>query len=587
MGRAKNPAEQAAALVANPDLYESFATEYSDEVSFYSALRGSAQQSLSFDEYVELRRVFLDRGPTEAIQDRLEERLDRSLKNMVMGTSPRGRAYAASTLEELDDRRRGFDTLDVAVPTLLSAVQTTLEHLYDEVENPTAARHTLDELLSAVPAGEHAAVEYVARAWLSEAVLAADTPADRLDAALSTYIATVPAPDPPVDAGHTAADYLAAADERSFANPEKRQLHEAALHASPSVETFCDYLYLTATSDVEAYRHGEQDVTRADFILARRHLQLLQTVAPYPADSDQAAYVESYLHLARAIEAGGGRWMSTRAGRPAPAWQTVAEEYGRAAAAVRPVNAVRFVKYLSKAFRHTAHSVDDWASRHQLHANAQRLFERLDPATLADEQQVSPEEVESAITGTLHTHRCREYEARAHLAFQTPAYEEVHWAASQARTAAAKAPQDSLQLRNMAAIEAVATARQAERRGDFEAALDRYDDIETRDDALQVGITCHRQLCRVKQLVDAGRHEEALAGAHDWFEPGSAVVVATEASCGLLPELGDEAPDVSEQFLSIDTDVLSALAPLIRLASVGGAVTDVVQRQVQDCLVVL
>ena len=577
-----DPAEQAAALVAEPGLYESFAADYSDEISFYSALRGSAQESLSFEEYVELRRVFLDNGPTERIRERLEERLQRSLKNMVLGTSPRGRAYAVSTLAGLERRRRAFESLDVAVPSLASTVQTTLEHLYDEAETPEVHR-TLDQLLSETPAGEYAAVEYVARAWLSERVLAADAPETRLEQVLTTYVETVPRPEPPVEGGVT--DYLVAAEERAFADPAKTRLQEAALHASPSVETVGDYLYLAATDVIEAYRHGGQEITRADLILARRQLRLLHTVELYPAGTDRAAYAESYRHLADAIEAGGGRWLTDRAGMPQPEWETVADSYGRAAAAVKPVSVVRFVKYLSKAFRHTAHATEDWGCRYQLHINAQRLFGRFEPATLAANREVSAGEVESTLAGTLHTHRCREYEAQAHLAFTEAMYDEVDWAAEQARDEARAAPQDSLQLRGLDTIETVAAARRAERRGEFETALDRYDQVETDDDASQVGVVCHRQLCRVKQLLEHGRHEVALANAHEWFEPGSAVVLATEAGCGLLPDPDGDAPTVSDQFLTVDTEVASALVPLVRLAAVGGAVSGVVQRQIADCLV--
>ncbi len=585
MNPERSPAEQAAALVADPGLYESLAADYSDEISFYSALRGSAQESLSFEEYVQLRQVFLDRGPTRAVRERLEERLERSLKNMVLGTSPRGRAYAAPTLAQLEHRRRAFERLDIAVPSLVSAVQTTVEHLYDEVERPTGTRATLDRLLSETPAGEHAAVEYIARAWLSETVLAAEDPETQLETALSTYIETVPGPDPPVE-GDGAADYRAAAAERAFADPDKQRLQEAALHASPSVETLREYLYLTASSVVEEYRHGAQEISRADLILARRQLRVLDTVTPYPEGSDRAAYVESYRHLADAVEAGGGRWLTDRAGMPQPEWETVANRYGRAAAAVRPVSVVRFLKYLSKAFRHAAHAADDWACRYQLHINAQRLFRRFEPTTLAAGRDISTDEIESTIAGTLHTHRCREYEAQTHLAFTEAAYDEVSWAAERARDEARAAPQDSLRLRELDTVETVAAARRAERRGEFETALARYDEVETGDDTYQVGVLCHRQLCRVKQSVERGRHEAALTNAHEWFEPDSAVVVATEASCGILPAL-DDVPTVSDQFLTVDEDVLSALAPLVRLAAVGGPVSTVVQRQIADCLVEL
>jgi hypothetical protein len=580
MSSARDDAERAAALVDDPSNYETFAADYSDEVSFYSALRGAAQRSLTFAEYVELRRIFLARGPTDAIRDRLEERLDRSLKNMVLGTSPRGRAYAVTTLHELNDRRLAFTTLDIDIPSLLSVVQTTIEHLYDDVETPATTRETLAELLTAVPAEERRAVAYVARAWLTECVLTDDKPDARLESALSTYTETVPTPNPPGD-GQPAEEYHAAAQQYSFADPKKEQLSESALHASPSVGRLCEYLYLTATNDIEAYRHGQSDVTRADFLLARRQLRLLQTISQY----SKAGRVDAYLHLAQAIEAGGGRWLTTRARKPQPAWETVAEEYARAAAAIRPVDAVRFVKYLSKAFRHAAHTVDSWGTRYQLHINARRLFERVDPGTLATGQDRAVDTVESAIRGTLHTHRCREYEAQAHLAFATPAYEKLHRAAEQARTAAEQAPQEHMQLRELDTISEIASARQAERAGNFDAAIARYDEISTRDDELQVGISCHRQLCELKRAVTRDNHQQALATAHDWFAPKSVIVAAVEASCGLVPETTTEAATVSDQFLSVDTDALSSLVPLIDLTTTGGAVTALVREQIADCLV--
>lgn len=577
------PADQAAALVADPCLYEVFAGDYSDDLSFYSALRANAQKSLTFDQYVELRRVFLDRGPTEAVRDRLEERLDRSLKNMALGMSPRGRAYAVSTLEALNQRRQAFGRLDIAVPSLLSVTQTTIEYLYDEAETPTECRETLAQLLSAVPADEREAVEYVARAWLSEEVLTADTPTARLEQILSTYLDTVSKPEPPIE-GESVAEYREAAATRPFADPEKRRLREVILHASPSVASFRDYLYLTATNAIEGYRHGAQDVSRADLLIARRHLQLLDSVIPFPDDSDRASYVASYRHLANAIEAGGGRWLTDRAGVPQPQWQTVVDEYSRAAATVRAVSAERYIKYLSKAFRHAAHATDDWATRHQLHINACQLFNRLEPPTLAANDGASPAAIESTIEGTIHTHRCREYEARARLSFAEAAYDEVFSAAKQARSEAAAAPQQSLQLRELDTIEAISAARTAERHGEFNTALSRYDDVNTDADELQVGLTCHRQLCRVKRLLKEGHHETALAKAHEWFESESTIVLAVEASCGLLPELDGGSPTVSDQFLTIDTAALSGLTPLIQLTTVGGAASEAVREQIADCL---
>jgi hypothetical protein len=127
MTHQSSPAEQAAALVTNPNLYDSLVDEYDTELEFYSTLRNDAQKSLeTFEEYVRLRSVFLNRGPTEAIRSRIEDRLDRSLKNMVLNKSPRGRAYAVDTLTELEGRRQTFMRLNVEVPRLMQSFRQQL-----------------------------------------------------------------------------------------------------------------------------------------------------------------------------------------------------------------------------------------------------------------------------------------------------------------------------------------------------------------------------------------------------------------------------------------------------------------------------
>ncbi|ERG91611.1 MAG: hypothetical protein J07HQW1_01645 [Haloquadratum walsbyi J07HQW1] len=581
-----SPAEQAAALVSNPDLYDSLADEYETELEFYSTLRNNAQKSLeTFEEYVRLRGIFLTRGPTEAIRSRIEDRLDRSLKNMVLGTSPRGRAYAVDTLSELEARRQTFQRLTIEIPSLLAVVQTTIEHLYDDVSSPTDVRQTCESLLAATPANQRDAIEYLSRVRLTEQLLASESPQADINTAVLQYLENVSLPR--VDTEMTAAEYRQAAEERSPTDPDKQRLYEAALHADPSSARVSDYLYFTASNLIEDYRHGGDDITRAELIVARRQLQAVDRLHPESWDQTKQAYAESYRHIADAIEAGGGRWLSTHASNLPPEWWSVAEAYVRAAQAIDAVDMVRAIKYLSKSVRHAGHATDDWKTRKHLHRTAWATFDQFDPTVVAEnpEQLRSAEEIETAITGTRSVHQCREFEASAHVAFEAGNYNTVHTASNRARSAAEQSPQEYIHLRELDAIETIATARQAEQRGEYETALKQYQQFDSEESHLQSGVTCHAQLCEIKQAVNDGRHNDALRIAHQGFNSESIIAIATEASCGVLrTELNDSSDlTATEQFLSINTDVVSTLSVVLRLLQAGGTATQLLQQQAAAC----
>ncbi len=437
MTHQSSPAEQAAALVTNPNLYDSLVDEYDTELEFYSTLRNDAQKSLeTFEEYVRLRSVFLNRGPTEAIRSRIEDRLDRSLKNMVLNKSPRGR------------------------------------------------------VLEATPANQRGAIEYLSRVRLTEQLLASDSPQSDINTVALQYLENISFPN--VDTEMTAAEYQRAAEERSPTDPDKQRLYEAALHADPSSARVSDYLYFTASNLIEDYRHGGDNITRAELIVAQRQLQAVAHINPETWDQTKQAYAESYRHIADAIEAGGGRWFSTHASNLPPEWWSVAEAYVKAAQAIDAVDMVRAIKYLSKSVRHAAHATDDWKIRKHLHRTAWATFDRFDSTGVAEnpEQSRSVEEIETAIAGTRSVHQCRECEASAHVAFEAGDYETVHTASDRAQSAAEQSPQEYIHFRELEAIETIATARQAEQRGEYETALKQYQQFDSEESHLQSH--CHR-----------------------------------------------------------------------------------------------
>lgn len=553
-------AVRAAELVADPDRYEEFAQAYADEVTFYSELRNSAQKELeTFAEYLELRRVFLERGPTAEIRDRLEDRLDRSFKNMILGTSPRGRAYSIQTLREANDRLDQFAALGVERPSLLSVVKTTLEHLFDDTEADAARCYDiLDGLLTETPEGSDRAIEYVARARLGEELRLAEAPVQHVTSALSAYCDVVD--DPAPDDDRPVGELVAAARDRPFVDERKERLYAAALHHDPPVRVPFDYLYVVAHEAVESYRHSGDDPRRADLLLAQRHLDVLAAIAVPGWDDRRATYARSYRHVAQAIQLGGGQWLSDRAAAPSPEWTVVSRRYGLAAEALRGVDDVRAVKYLSKAFRHGAHATETWETRRRIHRTAQQTVRAME---FADSDAVV-----EAVDGTLQVHRCREAEASAHVTLADGAYEDAVDAAREADRLAGTVPQQSLRLDGIEFIREFCAGRVAEQAGDYESARQRYAVVMDESD-----VATHRHgLVRVKRALDDGNHAEALSVAETQFEPDSLVLAATRAAAGIVPgDVESVEITVDLRHAAVDPEALRALLRVYSADGVGGA----------------
>ncbi len=584
----RSPAHQAAALVADPDRYEGFAAAYDDELSFYGELRSNAQKSLeTFDDYLELRRIFLARGPTEPIRDRIEDRLDRSLKNMVLGTSARGRAYPVETVTELADRLAAFASLGVDTPSLETVIKTTVEYCYDDTDDPVGRHTVFDRLLADTPSetttGTHDAIEFLARARFAERLVETANPDDVFDDAVRAYLAAVDDPAPGDD--RSAEVCLTAADDRAFADEKKRALHELAVHRGDARETLPGYLYLAATSAVEAYRHGEP-TTRADLLVAHRSLRCLDRLSVGRSDQ-RAAYGAAYTHVARAIEQGGGRWETNRAGTPSPSWGTVVREYAAAAAEVRCADTLRFIKYLSKSFRHAAHVVDDRPTRIRVHRVAVNLFDRIDQSAIAPSSvQVPTPEFKTVREGTVATHRCRLQTALAHRRLEAHEYDAASAAATRAREAAANAPQASLGTEPLTSVTTLADARRAELAGEFETALTTYEELAelSGDNAITGDVDANTVLCRVKRHLCRGDDREALRTARRAFDADNPVTAGVATVAGVVPDEDRlvSQSSLTDQFASIDETAVKTLLALARLSAGGGVPAELVRDPLRE-----
>ena len=553
-------ARRAAALVADSRRYDEFVVAYDDDLEFYSKLRNAAQEVLSFEEYVDLRRVFLERGPTTAVRDRIEDRVDRSIKNMILGRSPRGRAYAARTLDDAADRLAGFERLPVETPSLSAVVRTTVEHLYDDTDGPAVRREVLDRLLESTPADRPAAVRFVVHAALVE-TLHALSDEETVDRAVKTYRSVLPDPMPEDD--RSASTLVADARGRRFEDDRKERALAAALCRGGSTHVAFEYLYVVAHEVVEGFRHGG-DPRRADVLVARRSLDLLGE-RPNATD-DPEATVEAYSHVARAIEHGSGRWLSDRASWPDPDWETVVNAYARAAAAIREVDPGRFVKYLSKAFRHAAHDVEDWQHRRGVHRGARDVFAAVD----ADDR------LAETVEGTVLNHRCREREAAAHVHFENGAYEEAARAAGDAQRLAERVPQESVHLDGVELIEVLATARAAEERGEYERARHRYASHADRSERA----ARREALAGVKEALVHEDYRVAMARASEAFADTSLVVAATGAAAGVVPD-ADGPLSLRSDLVGVTDQTEAALTAAVRVHAADGAGGDELRKVVE------
>lgn len=540
-------AKRAKQLVEDPETYSEFESEYRDSWEYYRSVRNAAPDELpTFEEYLELHRIFFEGPSGDHVRRQVEQWLPRSVKNMVLGTSKRGRAYSVSTLKQVEERLNAYRSLDLETPTLYEQVQTIVEALYDD--DWMSAYSTLDGLLAEVPEGAPKAIELVARL---RAVVGIRDVSDRMvvEQEVTDYVSAVE--NPLSDAPSTAEACVREADRLPYDDERKIDLYAAAVQREPSrCELFAEYLYLSGREYVEMYRHRGTDPSRALLAVAHLQFSVLNEASWFEVDADQRAWITSYRDVGYGILVSGGRWGSDRENWPEPDFQAAAHAYASAAMKIRPVHNERYLKYVSKAFRHAAHEAYDWEVRQELHADAFTLLLELS-TEIADEDTVA--------TGQelARYHQLRRTEAAIHVAYDKEEYEQVvneYHDFSELKDTVHR-PVDSVDVTKKYDI---SKARLAETAGEYERARKLYNlaDVEGADE--------RATLCTLKEHLLNGEEDQVTECLDEFERSHPTVANAVSILSGDWPRRSGT-DDEENEFLaeSIETrQVLRALTQL-------------------------
>jgi hypothetical protein len=262
-------ADIAKALVEDPDRYGEFRHRFSPEFEYYRQVRNAATQTLTtFEEFLQLHEVFFEQSHGDTIKSWVEQNLARSLKNMVLETSPRGQAYPLSTLADVQTRLEAYSRIGVDTPTLGVVVDTIVEALFDSegTQLRPEAREEIAALLSETPRVERISgpLDHLARLKAAQSLasgrLSGSEPSRReeLEMAAREYHAATECPSAPEGANAC----IAAANGIPPGNTEKRQLLAAAVHQEPaSIEAMWELFYWSARATVERFRHRNERPT--------------------------------------------------------------------------------------------------------------------------------------------------------------------------------------------------------------------------------------------------------------------------------------------------------------------------------------
>lgn len=544
-------AEVAKVLVNNPDRFDEFRREYGGDHELYEKVLSKCPTELeTFDEFLSLYEILLERGPRDTVISNLERDLARSIKNMVLGDSKAGKAYPIDTLSELSDRVAQFDSLSeqVTVPSERDIVLTTIEHIYAFESHDRRSDELFDRLLADTDGVDDEAVEVLARARLVARLRDGIPSEDQVEQELDRYLtATV---DPMPDDDQSAEELCQMIESARLANPELPVYYLAALHRRPEIGLLWETLYVQARDVVERFRHGDRtQPTRCELLLTTRQLSVVDRCTTTNWGAEQTAYVRSYRDVARAICATGGRWQSGREPNrwPAPDFDTATEAYFSAAEAIEGFDDARFVKYTSKGIRHAAHGTDDWQARTRVHEYAKVLFYDLQ---LRNDFPPSVEEtIESAVT----IHEYRAAVARAHVQFRAGAFVDVIETVEKATELREELPQRTVKTTELELLTPLASARLAEADGEFETARERYSLIDTPDARVEL----RRALAEIKACLERGDETNAVRIADEHFADSSLITAAVYAVAGRRPpteppyEIPDSLPSANETSVSV------------------------------------
>lgn len=577
------------AFVENPSRFDEIAAAYDDDTACYNDLRDEAKRTLSsFDEYLDFHAASIEYGPTDYVLSDLNRNAVRSLKNMVLRSSRAGKRFPIASAAELQHRIDSYADLGIDSVTPRTTAFTIIEHILDDDSHEAHAHHILDQLLTDQPDKEFELITHLVRARF---VLAAET-LNLNNPGLEIYLSELrdDIPDTLPDDERTPSEMMAEAETKAFADPEKKDLVQASLARQWNETVLQEYLYLTARDVVERYRHQERDDPwRGELQLAVHQCNCLENLYGEQLESERITRIRSYRRLALAELQSGGRWRSLRDPRNLPESDFLAagNHYFKAAHEIKSVDAHRYIKYLSKAFRNHATaarhrelgSARGWHTTRLIHDGASDILTQHVDYFQSKTSDIDQDALTGTIAGAVATHKFRGHQAAAVVAFEHRNPEKISEHLDEAEDDLAATPTyESTEL-----LETLRTLSEAL----FFETQDMYTEAETqyqRSESNIIDIEKRIRLVEIKNDITQGNHQSALTTAKTAFEENSPIITAVQLIGGKSPSSPRIHPPLFEGLSAVDPETKWWFTMLTYINSKSKEESEFMQKQIQDLL---
>lgn len=576
-------------FVEDPRTFDELAADYDDDVACYTDLRDEAKRTLSsFDKYLEFYAASIEHGPTEFVFYDLNQNAVRSLKNMVLRSSRAGRRFPIASAAELQRRIDLYNELGVDSVTPRTTLFTIIEHILDDDSHAAHAHQILDQLLADQPADGSELITLLARVRfvLATRSLHIDNPG--LEIYMNELRDDIPDPLPEDD--RTASELLTAAEKKSFADPKKIEFVQASLARQWDENVLREYLYLTACDTVERYRHQERDDPwRGELQVAVRQYDCLENIYEEELDTERIARIRSYRRLALAELQSGGRWRSLRdpGGLPESNFLSAGNHYFKAAQEIESVDAHRYIKYLSKAFRNHATAARHrelgrargWHTTRLIHDRAINILTQHVEYFQSAESDIDTDSLTETIIGAVGTHKSRKHRAAAAIAFEhrTPEKmgEHLDEAWDHLDAIPTYEPTDLLET-----LHTLSEALLFETQDLYKEATDQYQGIQSNI----IDIEKRVRLVGIKHDITQGNHQSALDTAETAFEENSPIRTAVQLITGESPSSPRIQPPLFEGLSAVNPETKWWFTMLTYLNSKSTQDSEFMQNQIKELL---
>lgn len=567
-------------LLSEPETFGELAKQYDSDIDCYEHLLTQAKQSLeTFEDYAEFYSICLEYGPASYVQSQLEKNAIRSLKNMVLQTSTSGKQFPIRTVAQLRQRIDTYCDLGVESVTQRSVAFTLLEHIFDDDSHESHAYEIFSRLLSSQPPSPGELTAILVR---TQFVVAAETASRKASMDIYAEELFTNFPDPRPNDEATATEQLKASKEHDYSDREKVDLAASALSRGGNAKILEEYLYLSARDVVERYRHGHRDNPwRGELQLALRQWNCILNGFSETHSDERRSRSRSYRHLVVGELKSGGRWRSQRDKRhlPEAKFLAAAGEYHSAAHKIREIDSVRYIKYLSKSFRHQATGAHykkwgpchGWVATQLMHGQAVKII-----TEVIDGEDLT-QRLKKTFLETTAFHNFRGHRAAAVVAFERRNPESLSDEISEARSYLDTVPgSPSEDLLN--ALETLEQALIFEETGEFTEALKQYRKVSHPKFDLRSRI----RLVELKQAISDDQYGQAKEIAEDEFGDSSPISTAVSLVAGGVTDSPSIKPPVLEEVAAVDEEVKWRLTYLVHLLS--GTDTDHGSNQVEHLL---